>query len=179
VKQPAHYQHVYVESSDPSATSLKTITLRDAVYSDVLASSDLKVQKINKDRLNWLVMGAAPKQPTEIEGVGGFDVISNNNVEVNFDTDKTDILNLANLQPLVQKASRVSGTFYVVGYADETGIEQKNELLSQNRAQSVVSVLVSAGVNRTRIIDAGAGVSTLYTELALNRRAAVSFYVDE
>lgn len=179
VVQPAHYQHVYVDSSDPQAGSLQTVTLKDAVENNVLASTDKKVQRIDKNGLNWLVFDKSARQPSEIEAVGGIDVLNNNSVEVNFDTDKTDILNIENLQPLIVKASRVSGVFYVVGYADETGSEGKNELLSQNRAKSVVDTLVAAGVNRSRINDFGAGVSHLYSDLALNRRTSVLFNIDD
>lgn len=177
--QPAHYQHVYLNSADPNAGSLKTITLKDAVENDVLASSDLHVVPLSGERLKWSVFDKGLIRPTALEAVGGSDVVSSNVVEVNFDTDKTEILNPENLAQLVKHALRVSGTVYVVGYADETGIESKNETLSLARADVVVDALTQAGIPRAKINRFGAGVSRYYSSLSLNRRTSVSFHIDD
>lgn len=177
--QQAHYQHVYVDSGDPKARSLQTIPLKDAVESNILASSEMDTVQLSGESLKWAVFEKGIPRPTDIEAVGGADVLSGNAVEVNFDVDKTDILNPENLVPLVKKASRVGGTFYVVGYADETGIEAKNETLSVARADVVVDALVQAGINRTRINRFGAGISRYYSSLSMNRRTSVSFHIDD
>lgn len=179
VTQNAHYDHVYVDSRDANARSLKTITLEDAVAHDVLASSPFPVvrQEIDPSKLQWVTFDNADSRPSSIEGVGGSGVEDGNYVEVNFDVDKTEILNREKIQPLIAKAGRVSGIFYVVGYADETGIEAKNRTLSTNRAISVKELLAQANIHPSRIIDSGAGVSRTYPHLALNRRASISFKV--
>ncbi|WP_083634090.1 OmpA family protein [Rhodoferax antarcticus] len=178
--QPAHYDHVYIDSKDAAARSLKTITLDDAIAHDVLASNPLPVvrQEIDPDKLKWLTFNKADRRPTSLEGVGGYGVGDGNYVEVNFDTDKTEILNKDKVLPLIKKASRVTGFFYVVGYADETGIEAKNKTLSQNRAISVKDLLTAANIHESRIHDSGAGVSRTYPDLASNRRTSISFKVD-
>jgi len=179
-KQPAHYDHVYLDPRDPSAESLKTIPLQDAIANDVLASSNLKVIKQGETgALNWLVTGKGTSRPSSLEGAGGAGVASNNYTEVNFEIDKTEILNRENLAGILKASSRVEGIFYVVGYADETGIERKNLTLSQDRAKSVVDYLLSSNINRTRIMDYGAGVSKLYPDLASNRRVSITFKVEK
>ncbi|MFM2375761.1 MAG: hypothetical protein RLZZ165_858 [Bacteroidota bacterium] len=46
------------------------------------------------------------------------------------------------------------------GHTDSDGTEEHNEVLSQNRAQSVVDFLVEKGVNRERMVATGYGEST-------------------
>lgn len=180
ISQPAHYQHVYIDTADPAHRSLQTITLADAVNSSVLASSDLKVKplaKIDPASLNWIVMEKGFPRPKEMEGVGGADTQPNNFSEVNFATNKTEILNRPKLDKLVALASRVSGVFYVVGYSDETGIEAGNLTLSKDRSKVVFDYLVAAGVNASRITESGAGISRAYPTLDANRRASITFNV--
>lgn len=182
VKQPAHYQHVYIDSSDPNSGSIQTISLADAVESNVLASSPLQAKpldKVDPKGLRWMVMDRDFARPSEIEGVGGADVAAKLFSVVNFDVNKTEILNREKLDELLQLASRVSGMFYVVGYADETGIEAKNVTLSKERAQAVADALMAGGVNSTRVHVSGAGVSRIYPTLRENRHTSVSFRVLE
>jgi hypothetical protein len=171
---------VYVDSQDVNARSLRTIPLTDAIAHDVLASSEKPVirQELDPSKLTWIVSGKPDLRPTSLEGVGGYGVADATYVEVNFDVDKTEILNKENVQTLIDKAARVSGMFYVVGYADKTGIEAKNQTLSSNRATSVKSLLTEASINESRILDSGAGVSTTYPDLAANRRTAITFKID-
>jgi outer membrane protein OmpA-like peptidoglycan-associated protein len=180
VRQPAHYQHVYIDSQDKNAGSLQTITLEDAVKSNVLASSELQAKRLDKidpASLKWLVLEKGFPRPGDLEGVGGADVKPNNFTEVHFDVNQTDILDRSQLEAMIKLASRLEGVFYVVGYADETGVEASNVTLSQDRAAAVSQALVSAGVNSTRVKTAGAGVSRTYSTLAENRRASISFRV--
>lgn len=182
VKQPAHYQHVYIDSQDENAGSLQTITLADAVENNVLASSPLQVKRLDKvdpAGLRWVVMDRGFHRPSEIEGVGGADVQSKLFTNVNFNVNETEILNKSRLDELLALAARVSGMFYVVGYADETGIESKNLTLSKDRAQAVADALIAGGVNATRVKVAGAGVSRTYPTLAENRHASITFRVLE
>ena len=180
VEQPAHYQHVYIESSSKNAGSIQTITLRDAVDHNVLASSDLQVKRLSKvdtGGLNWVVLDKGNVTPSPLEGVAGANATPITFAEVNFDLNLTEIINPQKLLPLVQLASRVGGIFYVVGYADESGIESKNITLADARAKSVRSALVDAGINPTRIFANGAGISRIYPGLDLNRRTSISFKV--
>lgn len=178
--QPAHYQHVYVDSLSDASESLKTITLADAVANDVLASSDFKVRKMDLDssKLKWVVLDRADSRPTDIEAVGGSGIDRENLSEVNFNLNETVIINTEKLDNLIEKANRVSGVFYIVGFADESGIEAKNYLLSQDRAVSVSTYLASRNIHPSRIHHSGAGVSRLYQGLDQNRRASVSFLIE-
>lgn len=178
--QNAHYDHVYIDSKDADARSLRTIPLADAVAHNVLASDPKPVvrQELDPSKLLWFVTDKGDKRPSNLEGIGGFGIGDGNYVEVNFDVDKTAILNPDRVQFLIDKAKRVSGMFYVVGYADETGIESKNETLSKNRAISVKGMLTEASIHPTRIVDAGAGVSRTYPDLASNRRVSITFKAD-
>lgn len=182
VKQTAHYQHVYIDSMDENAGSLQTIPLEDAVANNVLASSPLQVKNLDAVEGNgqrWVVMDVGFARPTDIEGVGGADVHSKLFSSVHFNLNETEILDKSRLEELLKLASRVSGMFYVVGYADETGIESKNLTLSKDRAQAVADTLIAGGVNATRVKVSGAGVSRLYSTLAENRHASITFRVLE
>lgn len=179
-RQPAHYQHVYVDSLSEASESLKTLSLADAVANDVLSSNNLKIQQLNLDnsKLKWIVLDRSAMRPSEIEAVGGYGIEKENLSEVNFELNQTGIINPERLDKLIQKAQKVSGVFYVVGYADESGLEAKNYLLSQERSASVSAYLISHNVNPSRIHSSGAGVSHLYQELNQNRRASVSFLIE-
>ena len=181
VRQPAHYQHVYVDGDSQAAVSLKTLPLADAVANDVLASSNRTVRKFDLDssKLKWAVLERAGERPSQIEGVGGAGVDTGNLSEVNFDLNEIAIINPERLDKLVRKAQLVSGMFYVVGYADESGIESKNYTLSQQRAESVAAYLANHAIHSSRIKSNGAGISRLYSGLDRNRRASVSFLIEE
>lgn len=180
VVQPAHYQHVYIDTRDENAGSLQTISLQDAVNSNVLASSDLQakpLEKIDPASLKWIVMDKGFPRPDSLEGVGGAGVQLNNFSEVNFATNLTEILDRTKLDELLKLASRVDGMFYVVGYADETGIEASNQTLSQDRAKVVSDAIVAGGVSPSRVRAIGAGISRAYQDLGANRRATIAFLV--
>ena len=183
IAEPARYEHVYIDTASSSATSLQTITLEDAVKSEVLASSELQVKplsKIDEKALNWIVLDATGyKTPSAIEGVGGAGIEDGHFAEVNFPLNGTDVLNEDHLASLIAKARRVAGVFNVVGYADESGIYQSNVELATERAKVVATLLVDAGISRTRVIDVGAGISHLYPGLDANRRASVTFRIEE
>lgn len=182
VSQPAHYQHVYIDANGKNSGSIQTITLADAVASGVLASSDLQAKpldKIDSAKLNWVILDKGFSRPSELEGVGGADVSAKNFSEVNFALNESEILEKTKLDALLKVASRVNGMFYVVGYADETGVEAKNLTLSQDRAKAVADALVAGGVNVSRVKFFGAGVSHTYTDLAANRRASIALLIQE
>lgn len=177
--QDAHYQHVYVDSSTEAATTLKTIPLADAVQNNILASSDEPVQRLQLDpkKLVWVVLDGKTVSPVVIEGVGGHGIDSDNFAEVNFHLNEVQITNPDHLDGLISKAKKVNGIFYIVGYADESGLESKNLLLSENRSKSVSDYLIAHGIAPDRIQHNGAGVSRLHPGLDPNRRASVSFLI--
>jgi OOP family OmpA-OmpF porin len=49
-------------------------------------------------------------------------------------------------------------TATIIGYADETGAESRNQTLSNKRAKNVYDMLVAAGVNSSRMTYVGGGV---------------------
>lgn len=181
VVEPARYQHVFVDSKSPSGRTVQTISLQDAVANDVLASSELEIQRqqaIERGSLVWIVTEAGGvRRPSDLEGAGGEGAAAVNASEVNFALNEADILNPERLSSLLRVASRLNGVFHVVGYADETGPESLNAMLSKQRADSVAQFLKDQGVNESRIQAKGAGVSLLYPGLPENRRATVVFMV--
>jgi outer membrane protein OmpA-like peptidoglycan-associated protein len=181
VIQPAHYEHVYIDTLDETAGSLKTITLQDAVANDVLASSDLQVKSLNKvatNPLRWTVLEDPIDRPKLSEGVGGAGFESSSFSVVNFSTNETQVLDTTKLDGLLKLASRIDGTFYIVGYSDATGVEVKNQTLSKARAQSVADLLLAGGVGTSHIKVFSGGVSQTYESLAANRRASVTFQIN-
>lgn len=182
VSEPAHYQHVYIDTKEPNAGSLQTISLGDAVRSNVLASSELQAKplaKIAPESLSWVVLDRGFSRPSSIEGVGGAGLMPSTFVEVNFPLNETVPIQPERLKSLTDIAKRVGGIFFVVAYADESGIEASNKLLSDERAKAVAQALMDAGVNPTRVKAVGAGISRLYPGLDANRRASVTFRVVE
>lgn len=51
-----------------------------------------------------------------------------------------------------------SVTAVLVGYADETGTEARNQVLSERRAKAVFDILVDAGISSSRLTYTGGGV---------------------
>jgi OOP family OmpA-OmpF porin len=70
-----------------------------------------------------------------------------------------------------------SVTALLIGYADETGDENKNLQLSENRAKNVFDVLVAAGINPTRLSYAGAGEDVSVTKKARQFARKVTFKI--
>ncbi|MBT9433298.1 porin OmpA [Candidatus Sodalis endolongispinus] len=101
--------------------------------------------------------------------------------DVLFNFDKST-LKLEGQQALDQLYSQLSsmdpkdGSVVVLGYTDRIGTEQYNQKLSQERAQSVVSYLVSKGIPSDKISARGMGKSNPVTGNTCNSvkgRAAV------
>ena len=99
-------------------------------------------------------------------------------INVYFDVNKTKIqegsLNSVNyLKQFMIDNPYVSAD--LVGYADETGTEEKNMTLSQNRAKTVYDVLVAAGINPTRLSYFGGGEDKTVTKDARQLARKVTF----
>jgi outer membrane protein OmpA-like peptidoglycan-associated protein len=73
-------------------------------------------------------------------------------------------------------------TVLVIGHADQMGSEVANYALSEQRAQQVVSYIVTKGVAASRLSSRAVGEADLLsvgndaTSLALNRRTEFVFY---
>jgi OOP family OmpA-OmpF porin len=63
----------------------------------------------------------------------------------------------------------------LIGYADETGTEENNIKLSQNRAQTVFDVLVAAGITPSRLSYFGGGEDKTVTKGARQLARKVTF----
>ena len=70
-----------------------------------------------------------------------------------------------------------SVTALLIGYADETGDENKNLQLSENRAKNVFEVLVAAGISPTRLSYAGGGEDVSVTKKARQFARKVIFKI--
>jgi OOP family OmpA-OmpF porin len=82
-------------------------------------------------------------------------------VNVFFDVNKAEIqegsLNSVNyLKQFMIDNPYMTAT--IIGYADETGAESRNQTLSNKRAKNVYDMLVAAGVNSSRMTYVGGGV---------------------
>ena len=82
-------------------------------------------------------------------------------VNVFFDVNKAEIqegsINSVNyLKQFMMDNPYMKAT--IIGYADETGTESRNQTLSTNRAKNVYDILVSAGIESSRLTYAGGGI---------------------
>ncbi len=90
----------------------------------------------------------------------GIQVILDENSDVRFDYDKSDLTSTAkvNLDKLVGIFNEYPDTdILVVGHTDSKGSDTYNQALSERRANSVVSYLKTKGVNSSRLSSAGQG----------------------
>lgn len=124
-----------------------------------------------------------------LEGTGvsvtrvGDNITLNMPGNVTFAVDSADIS--ANFYPVLDSVAEVLKEFdksfvEIAGHTDSTGPEAYNQLLSEKRAQSVASYLVSRGVRADRFIVVGAGESRPIASndtpegRALNRRVEIT-----
>ena len=99
-------------------------------------------------------------------------------INVYFDTNKSKIqegsLNSVNyLKQFMLDNPYVNAE--LIGYADETGTEESNTKLSQNRAQKVYDVLVAAGIKPSRLSYFGGGEDKTVTKGARQLARKVTF----
>ena len=66
----------------------------------------------------------------------------------------------------------------LIGYADETGEERQNQTLSENRAKGIFDILVSAGINPSRLSYAGGGEDKSVTKKARQFARKVTFKIN-
>lgn len=89
--------------------------------------------------------------------------------------DKESYLQLDKVLEILTKDTSIKVT--ILGHADRTGTEEKNRILSLNRAKTVSEYLLSKGIDPKRIKYSGMGASRPLSEtnLSLNRRVEFIF----
>lgn len=108
------------------------------------------------------------------------ELLNSGYINVYFNTNETTIqqgsLNSVNyLKQFMNDNPSVSAL--LIGYADETGNEDKNLQLSENRAKSVFEILVSAGIDPNRLSFSGGGEDTSVTTKARQFARKVTFKI--
>lgn len=185
---PAHYEAVLLEPGQSGLPksglnlngtgNLDTINPADAKRSRINTSGDLEVKQIHaKDLQNlaWGVFDLGASRPTMLEAVGGADIGNGLFSDLHFDSNEAEVLDGDQLKKLLDQSKWVEGMFYVVGYTDKTGAEKRNLKLSKERAVAVEKILKEAGVDQSRIIVRGAGVSRTFTDDKNNRHVSITY----
>jgi OOP family OmpA-OmpF porin len=120
------------------------------------------------------------------------DVVSNSNVDfvrrllnsgyinVYFDVNKTKVQNgsLNSLNYLIQfMKDNPNVSALLIGYADETGEENRNLTLSKNRAKSIFNILVASGISASKLSYTGGGEDKSVSENARQFARKVTFKI--
>jgi len=109
------------------------------------------------------------------------ELLNSGYINVYFNTNETTIqegsLNSVNYLKQFMN-DNPSITAVLIGYADETGDENKNLQLSENRAKNVFDMLVSTGINPTRLSFAGGGEDKSVTKNARQFARKVTFKIN-
>ena len=177
----------YVEDTTPLETELDKIKKRLENAEKEIADLKAKESSPNKE----LIMTELDERYIKRDEVDKYaDVISGGNVDfikellnrgyinVYFDVNKSEIqegsLNsVSYLKQFLTDNPTITAT--LIGYADETGTEERNKTLSLKRAKAVNDMLVAAGINPTRITYFGAGEDKSVTEDARQFARRVTF----
>ncbi len=123
----------------------------------------------------------------QVERVGeGIQVTFASGILFGFDSSELRPAARENLNKLRQSLQDYPGTdLVVIGHTDSTGDEGYNQRLSERRAESAASYMVSVGLNRARIRTQGLGESEPVADngseagRTLNRRVEVAIYANE
>lgn len=120
------------------------------------------------------------------------DVVSNSNVDfikqllnsgyinVYFDVNKTKVQkgSLNSLNYLIQfMKDNPNVSALLIGYADETGDEDRNLSLSRRRAKSIFNILVASGISASKLSYTGGGEDKSVTENARQFARKVTFRI--
>ena len=104
--------------------------------------------------------------------------VKQTSVSVFFNINSSEIASrtdLVNVQELVDHAKRTGQTVEVTGYADsQTGSVERNQALSESRAQTVAKELVKMGLDASKIDVVGKGGVQDLMPQSHNRRVIVS-----
>jgi OmpA-OmpF porin, OOP family len=109
------------------------------------------------------------------------ELLNNGYANVFFDVNKTSIqegsLNSVNyIKQFMLDNPNIKAT--IIGYADETGSDARNQKLSTDRAKSVFDMLVAAGVDSSKLTYAGGGVDASVGKEARPLARRVIFKLD-
>lgn len=123
----------------------------------------------------------------EVERVGeGIQVTFDSGLLFPYDSDALQPAARRNLQELAQSLQQYSGSeVLIVGHTDSQGADSYNYGLSQRRAQSAATFLVSQGIARSRIRTEGRGETEPVASNATasgqqqNRRVEVAIFASE
>lgn len=98
-------------------------------------------------------------------------------VSVFFNINQTDVASqkdLVNVQAVARYAKDNNSNLLVTGYADSaTGTPERNQWLSDRRAETLANQLVNMGVSRDKITLVGKGGVEDLSPISFNRRATV------
>jgi outer membrane protein OmpA-like peptidoglycan-associated protein len=158
-----------------------TITLAGAVPSEA-ARTRLSALALANSKTPAAVIDLLTIDPTVPEGVGVrvVELTSSRFPEGSSEIVMAHAAELNRIATVMSALPNVS--VLVVGHADQIGSEAANFALSEERAQAVVSYLVDAGVEPSRLSSRAVGESDLLsvdsdeTSLALNRRTEFIVY---
>jgi outer membrane protein OmpA-like peptidoglycan-associated protein len=123
----------------------------------------------------------------KVERVGeGIQVTFDSGLLYDFDSDVVRPEAKTNLRELAASLQKYAGSdLLILGHTDEQGTEQYNQGLSERRANSAATYLMSQGVNGARIATRGLGetepVASNETEAGrqANRRVEVSIFASQ
>ena len=137
-------------------------------------NNQLRDAQAENDRLRRMLAEKKDPQPTITESVKEF---INTPVSVFFNCNKTEIAelkDLVNVEALAKYAKAENCNLLVTGYADSaTGTPQRNQWLSEKRAERVANELVKMGIKNEKITKAAKGGVDTLSPISYNRRATV------
>lgn len=186
-KQSADFWNVEKEEAVVN-NELETIKNRLANAEKEIEILKTKESSPNKELImteldnRYVKKGENPNRYSDVVTGGNVDFIRNllnsGYINVYFDTNKTRIQN-GSLNSVNYLKQFMLDNPYVnaelIGYADETGKENSNKALSQNRAKRVYDVLVAAGISPTRLSYFGGGEDKTVTKGARQLARKVTF----
>lgn len=109
------------------------------------------------------------------------ELLSRGYVNVYFDVNETDIQkgSIGAINYLKQfMLDNPSITAVLVGYADESGTDARNQTLSEKRAKKVFDILVAAGIDSGRLTYSGGGVDRSVGKEARQLARKVRFLIN-
>lgn len=165
-----------MEAEEKSTTSTKgdkavpaTGAIASSPSSGSLPSSDATTTRSNSSTPR----AVSPVQKESNQGASSARIITNTKGHITcffaFDSDRVELG--AELSDFVMQVKNSSSMVCISSYADSTGDEQYNQVLSQRRAESLLRVLTSLGLPSERIQIKACGETEQFGSQENNRRA--------
>ena len=160
---------------DAAEKEIATLKTKSSGPNKELIMTELDERYVKKNEINKYANVVSGSNVDFIKNL-----LNSGYINVYFDTNKTKIqegsLNSVNyLKQFMLDNPYVNAE--LIGYADETGTEERNKVLSQNRAKMVFDVLVAAGINPTRLSYFGGGEDTSVAKDARQLARKVTFKI--